>query len=170
MYGRINERLGFDGVDLDKYLERERNLSSFFSLELLFGLVERDPREYPYGAFMEFIGSKILFTKRDIMEAMGLSKKDYETIFQQNRNERWVREQNPETESCIIDHCKRKDLLPYQMSMSKQLLSWRQHVDRICEGTNQEDEDVDFFWDLLETMRLFFLHISELRKHKTLTR
>ena len=34
MYAKINEELGFY-VDFEKYLERERNLYSFFSLELL---------------------------------------------------------------------------------------------------------------------------------------
>ena len=162
MYEKINKELGFY-VDFEKCLERERNLYSFFSLELLYKIVGVDPREYPYGAFMKFLGSKKLFSKRDIMEAMGLNKQDYERLFQENRNERWLRERDPIAESCLIEHCERKDLQPYQMSMSKQLLSWRELVDKKCKGAIQEDEDGSFFFDLLETMRLFFLHINELR-------
>ncbi len=174
-------------INLNEALESHTNYCTLLAVNLLGVIVGRDAEEDPSAALLALVNSKKILPMKDLQDATGLSKSDYLTIFDVKGDRRGLKTDTASL-ARMSDHLKRRDLLPHQRAISQllfriiggEVMKVIKYQYYLLTGKFLEDEycyDVDFqfeaydisYDDLNEAMRLFFIHIYDLRPQEAET-
>lgn len=166
-------------INFTEALESRQNYCTLFAMGLLSRMIGWDAEEDPRLALLTLVGLKNTLPMKDLLDATGLSKRDYLTIFDVKDDKRWLRT-NTESLARMSGHLERPDLLPRQRELSKllfkiissavmdeikyqyYLLTGKFLEDEYCFDDAFQFETYEISLDELnEAMRLFFLHIYE---------
>ena len=177
-------------VLISEALVKDQNLNSAqqsentgiktFGLDLLTELLGFDAKDYPEQSLFALLFDKKKMSKNDVLDATGLSRRQYEKVFH-DRNDRW-RGLNTgfEANRAMSNLLEREDLAPHQVAMSE--LLWKlmkgfamQDIlgqlwimtGRFIEEDYPQDKDFDMSnfnitpEELNEAIVLHFLHFCE---------
>ena len=177
-------------VLISEALVKDQNLNSAqqsentgiktFGLDLLTELLGFDAKDYPEQSLFALLFDKKKMSKKDVLDATGLSRRQYEKVFH-DRNDRW-RGLNTgfEANRAMSNLLEREDLAPHQVAMSE--LLWKlmkgfamQEIleqlwimtGRFIEEDYPQDKDFDMSnfnitpEELNEAIVLHFLHFCE---------
>ena len=169
--------------DLTPAQQSENTEIETFGLDMLTECVGIEAKDYPEQALFALLFDKKKMTKKDVLEATGLSRRQYEKVFH-NHNDRWRGLNfNVEANKAMSKLLESEDLAPHQIAMSE--LLWKlmkgfsmQEIlnqlwimtGRFIEEDYPQDGDFDMSnfhitpEELNEAMCLSFLHYCESHK------
>ena len=174
-------------INLTKALESHNNYCTLFAVSLLSMAIGWDAEMDLNSALLALVNSKKRLPMKDLLDATGLSKRDYLAIFGGNDERRSLKSDDAAL-ARMSDHLKRQDLLPRQRALSKLiwkrmqrealdeiLLKYYYLTDRFLEDDYRQEKAFQFETydvkvnELNEAMRLFFLHIYEIQAEEGAT-
>lgn len=174
-------------INLNEALESHTNHCTLLAVNLLGLIVGRDAEEYPSAALMALVNSKKLLPMKDLQDATGLRKRDYLAIFEVKGDRRYLKSDNTAL-AWMMDHMKRKDLLPHQRAISeliwkrirgKAMDEFRLTYYHMTDGWLEDDfSSAEVFQyetyevtadELNEAVRLYFIHIYDLQPREAET-
>ena len=174
-------------INLNEALESHTNYSSLIAVRLLSLIIGWDAEIDLRCALLALVNSKKMLPMKDLLDATGLSKSDYLTIFDVRDDRRWLKT-DAESLARMSGHLERPDLLPRQRELSKLLfkiiggevmdeIKYQYHLltgkfleDEYCFDDAFQFETYDISLDELnDAMRLFFIHIFDLHPQEVET-
>ena len=174
-------------INLAEALESHNNYCSLFAVRLLSLIIGWDAELSLNDALLDLVNSKKMLPMKDLLDATGLNKRDYLTIFDVKGDRRWLR-RDTESLARMSGHLERPDLLPRQRELSKLLfkiiggevmdeIKYQYHLltgkfleDEYCFDDAFQFETYDISLDELnDAMRLFFIHIFDLHPQEVET-
>lgn len=175
-------------INLTEALESHNNHCTLFAVNLLSVAIGWDAEVDLKSALLALVNSKKKLPMKDLLDATGLSRRDYLTIFDVKDDKRWLRK-DTESLARMSGHLERPDLLPRQRELSKllfkiissevmdeikyqyYLLTGKFLEDEHCFDDAFQFETYDISLDELnDAMRLFFIHIFDLQPKEVETR
>ena len=183
---KIEEKIKM--FNLNEALESHNNHCTLFAVNLLSVAIGWDAEIDLNSALLALVCSKKKLPMKDLLDATGLSKRDYLTIFDVEDDRRWLK-MDTVSLARMSFHLERPDLLPRQRELSKllfkliggkvmeeikyqyNLLTGGYLEDDYCFDDTFQFETYNISLDELnDAMRLFFIHYYDLQPKEVETR